>query len=156
MPDSETDTCYRLMYASTSTDFLAEDQIRTLLGEARKNNEAAGITGMLLYVEGHFLQYIEGPRAEVEALAARIEQDPRHHGMLRLLQGQIERRVFADWSMGYRRMAADGHDELKGAVDIARRGVVASLPTDLPSDLAVFMESFYRSSLGRRGHDENR
>ena len=40
-----------------------------------------------------------------------------------------------------------------GALDLAEQPLRSSLPETMPQDLVMFMESFYRSSLGLRGHD---
>jgi hypothetical protein len=151
MPDTDAGDLYRLMYVSTSSRFLTDAEVDALLAQSRRDNEAAGITGMLIYVDGHFLQYIEGRRAEIAALTARIEEDPRHHGLLRIMEGPSQSRAFPDWSMGYRRLGTDAGEELLGAVNLAQHGVDASLPQNLPRELSVFMESFYNSSLGTHG-----
>lgn len=153
MPDTDSGELYRLMYVSTSSSFLTDAEVDALLAQSRRNNEAAGISGLLIYVEGHFLQYIEGRPGDIAALTERIEADPRHHGILRLLEGPSRNRAFPDWSMGYRRLGTGAGAPLAGAVNLARRGVKESLPADLPRELTVFMESFYRSSLGLRGHE---
>jgi Sensors of blue-light using FAD len=57
---------------------------------------------LLVYLNGNFLQILEGEREVVLTLAKRIEVDPRHQGMLTLLQRPVERRAFGDWSMGYK------------------------------------------------------
>jgi hypothetical protein len=56
-----------------------------LLGTARRRNAAAGVTGMLLYRDGNVAQTLEAPDEAVEATFRRIEQDPRHRGVILLL-----------------------------------------------------------------------
>lgn len=56
----------------------------------RTNNERAGITGMLLYKDGNFMQLLEGEKEAVLRLHKNIIVDPRHKGFLTLLQGETE------------------------------------------------------------------
>ena len=72
-----------------------------LLEHARRNNEKAGVTGMLLYKDGNFMQVLEGEERVVQALSAKIGRDPRHEKMVTLLEGPLAEREFSDWSMGF-------------------------------------------------------
>ncbi len=153
MTDAGGERLYRLLYVSTARHFLSDQELETLLEQARANNRAAGLTGMLIYAEGNFLQYVEGPRPEIDALVARLERDTRHHGLIRLIEGQTGRRIFSDWSMGYRSLGKDESHKVLGALDLARQPLRSSLPQTMPEDLVMFMESFYRSSLGLRGFE---
>jgi len=72
-----------------------------LLEVCRRNNEAAQITGMLLYKGGNFIQVLEGEREAVRSVYERINLDPRHRGVLRLLEQTVEQRQFPNWSMGF-------------------------------------------------------
>ena len=67
-----------------------------LLAVARRNNPRAGVTGQLLYKDGNFMQLIEGDEAAVRALFARIERDPRHGGVIVLLDHVVPEREFSD------------------------------------------------------------
>ena len=73
---------FRLVYASTSLlsdePDLAREQIEQILLVSRRNNEAAEITGALLFSDTNFSQVLEGPRAEVERLYETLNHDPRH------------------------------------------------------------------------------
>lgn len=148
MPDSCDTPIYRLLYVSTARHFFSDADLAVLLRQARENNRGHGITGMLIYVEGSFLQYVEGPQKEVEALIARLERDNRHHGLIRLTEGWTRQRIFSDWSMGYCSLHKHAHHAVRGAVDLARQPLRSGLPAGTPADLVMFMESFYRSSLG--------
>ena len=55
---------------------------------------------MLLYKDGNFMQAIEGDEDVVRALHARIALDPRHRGLITLLEGSVPERQFPDWSNG--------------------------------------------------------
>ena len=50
----------RLVYVSAATVPFTDAALAQLLNISRKNNVAAGITGMLVYRDGDFLQILEG------------------------------------------------------------------------------------------------
>jgi len=92
---------FRVIYISASRTLLGATEIEALLVHARRNNAAAGITGLMLYHDGGFFQVLEGPRAPVEKLFATIRTDPRHQGVIPLWQGVVGARLFGDWRMGF-------------------------------------------------------
>lgn len=97
---------YQLFYVSNATDALGgEAGIQSILEAARRFNEPEGITGMLLYRGGIFLQLLEGDRKKVEELFERIERDPRHNNVIRLFGVERNERLFGDWSMAYREVS---------------------------------------------------
>ena len=97
-----------MTYVSSATELFSPDELTELLRHSRAANERAGISGMLLYKEGNFMQTVEGPAEAVRNLTERLERDPRHHGMLVLLEGEREEREFDGWSMGFRDLTAAG------------------------------------------------
>ena len=54
---------------------LAREQIEQILLVSRRNNEAAEITGVLLFSDTNFSQALEGPRAEFERLYETLNHD---------------------------------------------------------------------------------
>lgn len=92
-----------LLYVSCAPHLVSEDSLLEILETSRRNNLERAITGMLLYVEGNFMQVLEGPRAAVLDIKETIERDPRHHTVIEILNLPISERIFAEWSMGFRR-----------------------------------------------------
>ncbi len=90
-----------LVYFSHAKQRYDDEALMTLLQLCRSNNARAGITGILLYHDGNFVQALEGPRQAVEGLFARIHRDPAHEGIIATVAMPIKRRQFADWSMGF-------------------------------------------------------
>ena len=67
---------------------------------ARRNNAAHGITGLLFFGGGLFLQWLEGPRASVLQLLQNLEADRRHHDVVVLSRSEeVRERLFGDWDM---------------------------------------------------------
>jgi hypothetical protein len=93
---------YYLSYASMAVTAFDSAALQELLITSRGNNLQLGITGMLLYRDGEFMQVLEGEQAAVQTLYARIARDPRHHRTTTILEGPTDARHFPDWSMGFR------------------------------------------------------
>lgn len=98
-------TIFRLIYVSSAVEPLTEDELVALLADARDRNSQLGITGMLLYKDGNFLQLLEGDETAVRTLMGKITRDARHHGTIVLHEERASTRLFADWSMGFRNLA---------------------------------------------------
>jgi hypothetical protein len=90
-----------IVYVSTALKLLDNDELLNILDTARKNNAERGITGVLLYSEGVFIQLLEGDDDEVDHIFAQIEKDTRHKNMITLIDEDIRTRDFPDWSMGF-------------------------------------------------------
>ena len=94
----------RVVYGSYARKNFSEEELDTLLVKARARNTARDITGLLLHADGNFLQVIEGPAEKIEALLERIHNDPRHGGLMVILDEDIAARDFGEWSMAFRRV----------------------------------------------------
>lgn len=103
-----------LTYLSSAVDPFGPEDLRRLLLAVRTKNEELGITGVLLYSDGNFVQTLEGPGAAVKETFARISADPRHRGIVEAWREEIEQRAFPDWSMGFRELSADEAASLPG------------------------------------------
>jgi len=95
----------RLMYASRAVPALDQEELAAILRQSRANNPAQGITGVLCFSEGIFLQLLEGGRGAVNRLYNRIATDPRHSQVELLAYQEIGERRFAGWAMGQVDMA---------------------------------------------------
>ena len=90
----------RLLYASRATEEVTQDELLSILKKSRINNLAAGVTGVLCYSGGVFLQVLEGGREPVSRLYNRIAGDTRHKQVVLLAYEEIGERSFVGWSMG--------------------------------------------------------
>jgi hypothetical protein len=90
----------RLIYASRAAEAITADALLPIMKSSRTKNAAAGITGVLVYSDGVFLQLLEGGRSAVSALYNRIACDARHRDVVLLAYDEVDERRFAGWSMG--------------------------------------------------------
>jgi len=89
----------RLLYASRALD-TNPSSISTILAQSREYNPSCGITGILCYGGGIFLQAIEGGRLAVSELYGHIQRDKRHKDVALLQFEEITERRFSGWTMG--------------------------------------------------------
>ena len=94
----------RLLYASRAVDPSASATDAILL-QSRSHNPDCGITGILCYGGGIFLQALEGGRNQVSELYGHIQKDVRHKDVVLLHYEEISERRFGDWTMGQVNMA---------------------------------------------------
>src|SRR6266446_9555176 len=90
----------RLMYASRAADSVGHDELSAIIKKSQTHNAEIGVTGVLCFSGGVFLQALEGGRSAVNALYNRIAQDPRHRDVVLLNYDEVSERRFAGWSMG--------------------------------------------------------
>jgi hypothetical protein len=89
----------RLLYASRAVDPAAV-AIDEILAKSRQGNPSSGITGILCFGGGIFLQAIEGGRNAVSELYGHIQRDARHKDVVLLHYEEISERRFSGWTMG--------------------------------------------------------
>lgn len=89
----------RLLYASRAVDTRPE-VIESILHQSRDHNPSTGVTGVLCYGGGIFLQAIEGGRMAINALYGHIQRDIRHKDVVLLHYEEISERRFGGWTMG--------------------------------------------------------
>jgi len=92
---------YQLIYSSQATKPLSMEDLERILVDARQGNEARNVTGALVYVDGAFLQLLEGEKETVLALLQSISRDSRHGAVNVLHQGEVEQPTFSNWRMAY-------------------------------------------------------
>lgn len=99
-PSDRGDLTY-LVYTSVASRQMLPADLESILFTSRRRNLETGITGALLYRNTTFIQFLEGPRAEIDALMDRIRTDDRHGSVRVLLVEQAAERSFGDWKMGF-------------------------------------------------------
>lgn len=98
----------RLLYASRAVN-PDPAAIEAILVQSRQHNPASGITGVLCYGNGIFLQAIEGGRSAVSELYGHIQRDARHTDVELLMFEEISERRFGGWTMGQVNMGRVNH-----------------------------------------------
>jgi hypothetical protein len=112
-----------LMYVSTSRldPATATKAVETIVAGSRLGNQAAGITGALLFTGTHFVQVLEGDSAAIDALMTKLRADSRHENLIIANRALLRDRKFADWDLVY-----------SGVAHFVRRRVIPLLDKDDP------------------------
>ncbi len=98
----ETAPIFCLLYASQANENFSEKDLIDILKLSRTKNEKKGITGVLIYHDGYFLQMLEGGFDAVNTLFYEyICKDNRHHTITTFFQEYKEKREFPNWNMGF-------------------------------------------------------
>lgn len=134
----------RLIYTSSADapQVRGEADLRPILAASRRNNPAHGVTGLLLYADGSFLQILEGERGGLEAILSRIRRDGRHRHISILTRNPAQARAFPDWAMGYQGGAAAA-----GAFDLTRKALAERIDAAREREIEILLKTFYRTSL---------
>lgn len=108
MSPSNSHDLVSLIYLSKAVTRFSTQTLIALLTKAREVNSGLGVTGMLLFKGGNFLQVLEGDRETVVKLYEKIAQDPRHRSLMTLSLATTKLRDFPDWSMGFHDLGLEG------------------------------------------------
>ncbi len=111
-----------VIYASRSTEHFHEHEIPELLKQARLANAKHEITGMLLYIDGSFLQVLEGQPDMAEAVFGTILRDKRHTQVTLIAKDAIPERAYEGWTMNHKTLDPVEAGELIGEADYFRSG----------------------------------
>jgi hypothetical protein len=113
-----------LLYCSVSiVPELSNVDLNHILASARQRNLSQGITGMLLYYRGEFVQILEGEKESVENVYEKfIGPDSRHTALNKVCENTISHRSFNKWSMGF-----VGAAEIESRIPSSAIGILISV-----------------------------
>ena len=129
----------QILYASTTHREVADAVLNDILAASRRNNAKVGVTGMLLFIEGGFMQVLEGEDRCVTETYARICNDKRHWSITVLLDRDAPR-TFGAWSMGFEKPSAIA----EGMFEITRDAIDGKLEPGAPAEIVGLLQTFYR------------
>lgn len=93
-----------LVYVSSRKPECTTQEIDKILAACNKNNKELDITGILLYSDSKFVQYLEGENKAIMTLYDKIKTDDRHRNAVLISHGLIKERSFPKWQMGHKKM----------------------------------------------------
>lgn len=89
-----------IVYVSQRATHCTDEEIQKILDSCIRNNKTINITGVLLYSDNYFVQYIEGKYSEIMALYDKIKGDNRHKNPVLISCTPTSQRLFPSWQMG--------------------------------------------------------
>ena len=138
---------HQLLYVSNCSQSIPASDLDDILLVSRKNNIACDVTGMLLYIDGGFLQILEGAKGTLDEVYARIGADKRHFNPRLLLDRTVPERCFVGWSMGFEHLRGRA-GEIQGMFGITSEAIAGRLSPGAGRVVATMLETFYRVQLG--------
>ena len=90
---------YMSEYIGGSSSMFSD--IGDIISTSKKKNPERGITGILLYHQGKFVQVLEGEEEELRKLMKKIATDTRHTNVQILIDEDIPQRGFDQWNMDF-------------------------------------------------------
>ena len=136
----------QILYVSNTPLDIAAEELSAILKSSRTNNMALDVTGMLLHIDGGFLQILEGEDEVLRDLYIRIAADDRHYDA-RILVDRDVPRAFHGWSMGFRRLTGQDADA-EGIFSITREAIEGKLAPGAGRAVVTMLETFYRIQTG--------
>lgn len=122
---------WQLIYSSKAAQPMTAAALEEILADARAGNARHDITGALVYVDGVFIQILEGDRDDINRLLANIADDPRHHSLKVFYEAEIERRAFASWRMAY---VAATREQMLAWAGLPAAATIEQLQADISRD----------------------
>lgn len=101
LSNSDAHILVSMTYASRANPDVSAKDFNEILQQAKENNAANGITGMLIFNKNYFLQTIEGPRAQINRLLYSLIADKRHYDLQLIETRELKHRDWSKWSMNY-------------------------------------------------------
>lgn len=88
----------RVIYISEHKDY-SNQNLKNIIETSQKNNPSRDVTGCLISGTNTYLQLLEGPDNSVDELYTKIKTDNRHENIEKLVEEDVETRLFKSWSM---------------------------------------------------------
>jgi hypothetical protein len=134
---------HQLLYVSQAARNIPASDLDDILAAGRANNLTRDLSGILVHVDGGFLQILEGQRDAVMQMYGRIAEDQRHSHPRVLVDRTVAARAFGEWSLGYEHLKGT-KDEMAGMFGIVREAIAGHLSPGAGRVVATMLETFYR------------
>lgn len=147
-----------LIYVSMAKELMSQDALLNILKQSRDWNTTHNITGMLIYIEGlfintegraistrrsgRFMQVLEGPKEELDMLFNHIQNDKRHHHVTLLHRADIADRNFETWQMGFQSLTLEQYRSVPSFFELDQSFKNAAT-ADLQCLPLKILQSFY-------------
>ena len=142
---SEALVCYA--YTSRYRGLEPDADLASIAAAASRNNPALGVTGVLLYDAGRFIQVLEGPREGIYALQRRLLADTRHSELVELFEVECPVRTFSEWEM--RAYRVDTHAPMTSPEVVALRDAYVGVFRPSARDFLTLIQTYLKSRATR-------
>ena len=141
----EPSSLYSLVYTSTASRPLAKSDLEHILASARKRNLEEHVTGLLLFTDGKFMQYLEGPESGVLKIFDIIKESSLHEQITEVSRQAVGTREYGDWSMAFL-ADADVHSLTSNSEVAPLLRTLEAETTDAPTAAHAQLADFWKKS----------
>lgn len=136
---------YQMVYSSQATAPMSLSDLEAILVDARAGNEKRNVTGALIYIEGVFLQILEGDKQALLGLMRSIAADTRHTSVTVFHEAEVDRPMFSSWRMAYVGASPEQMAEWTGLEGTATiEGILQGMRRD-PAKAGKFVEGMLKT-----------
>jgi hypothetical protein len=136
----------QIVYVSVRKPICTEGEIQKILASCKKNNGKVDITGVLLYSETQFIQYLEGAYNEIISLYDKIKLDDRHKNVSLIASAPIKARTFPSWQMGAKKFDTQSI-EFKTDINHSEKEIFAAIlsgQNQEPDKAVALIKKFFK------------
>lgn len=131
-----------LIYNSTTIETCSTIDLPLFLNTIRDDNIRLNITGILLYHDGKLMQILEGEKEIVYEIFEKIKVDKRHTDVTKLIEFNITKRCYFDWSMAFKKLSANDWSAIKGYLNLENKQTGLPGYSTKSTYLKVLIDSF--------------
>ena len=95
---------------------------------------------MLLYIEGRFFQVLEGEEEVINDLFITISKDDRHGNATVIARGDLDKRIFKDWTMRFNSISEEEFASISGVRKF--KNLFSLKPRDPQNPAWMFVRKF--------------
>jgi hypothetical protein len=125
---------YRIVFVSEMVGRAGANvqSVAEILGVSERNNRRDEISSAMMFHDGEVAQMVEGARADIDRLLARLSNDPRHRNMQVLEDRPVMQRRMSDTARLCAFSAAQAQDIMRGRrlSDLSSAGLEKLLSSD--------------------------
>lgn len=140
--DSHIPCCYALITSQSAPQFQASE-LETLRPEPMTSDPFNQITGRLIFRDGHFLHYFEGPSPVVQSTLRSLRLLPHHKNSRLLLMGEVSKRLFNEWSKQCVQ-SAPPHPSSKALIELFE--TLLNAKTTTPEEILIIIRRFSQTA----------
>ncbi len=141
-----------VVYRSRAVVPPSDYELYRLVQAAQMRNAKESITGLLLYDDGRFYQWLEGPGDSLARVMRSISGDERHQDLEILVEKPIQKRQFAGWQM---RLATRGVRSIHSVHNVVVPSAEVLEDIRLHADhVALVLAGFAPAMIGDRVEEE--
>ncbi len=142
----------QLVYVSNAKFGLEDRDMESILAASRRNNKALGVTGLLIYADGVFIQVLEGTEEAVGRLYDKIAEDVRHDNVAVISDQICEERTFPRWAMAHLSGSAETVGEWAGISGTISETELLSVLSQNEDRVSNYLQGFAQALDAAHGH----